>query len=172
MRNDRPGRRSTAPGSSEAAREVRGRRVLARAALVVLAAEGLYQGLWAQVAPRSFFEEFPGGKGWIAGDGPYNEHLARDVGGLVNGLAVVALIAAFTLSKPLLSATVAGWLVYALPHLGYHLAEPLHGEGAQSLNVLVLLSEVILPVVGLLGAPWGRSKDEVLTPAVTESVRL
>src|SRR3954464_2911879 len=71
---------------------VRGRRLLARAALILLAIAGLYQGVWAQLAPRSFYENFPGGEGWIAGDGPYNEHLVRDIGGLVNGLAVIAII--------------------------------------------------------------------------------
>jgi hypothetical protein len=150
--------RSTRIGSDVSSAEVgKGRRVLARAALILLAVAGLYQGLWAQLDPRSFFEEFPGGESWIAANGPYNEHLARDVGGLVNGLAVVAIIAAWTLSKPLLTATAAGWLVYALPHLGYHLAEPLNDAGMQSFNVLVLASQVVLPVLGLVGVAWARA---------------
>src|SRR5690348_13415732 len=57
------------------------RSTVARAALSLLAVLALYQGIWAQLAPRSFFEGFPGGMGWIATEGPYNEHLVRDVGG-------------------------------------------------------------------------------------------
>jgi hypothetical protein len=134
------------------------RRVVARVALILLAAAGLYQGVWAQVGPRSFFEDFPGGVSWIASDGAYNEHFARDIGGLVNGLAVVAIVAAWTLSKPLLAANALGWLVYALPHLGYHLAHPLDDAGMQALNVLVLGSQVVLPALGLLGASWRRGE--------------
>jgi hypothetical protein len=132
------------------------RRGVARVALLLLAAAGLYQGIWAQVAPRSFFEDFPGGMSWVAGDGPYNEHLTRDIGGLVNGLSVVAIVAAWSLSRTLLVANALGWLVYALPHLGYHLSQPLDEAGMQALNVLVLSSEIVLPVLGLLGASWGR----------------
>jgi hypothetical protein len=134
----------------------RARRIVARVALLLLAAAGLYQGLWAQVAPRSFFERFPDGMSWIAAEGPYNEHLARDIGGLVNGLSVVAILAAWSLSRPLLAANALGWLVYSLPHLGYHLSQPLDDASMQTLNVLVLGSEVVLPVVGLLGASRGR----------------
>ena len=91
------------------------------------------------------------------GHGPYNEHLVRDIGGLVNGLSVVAIVAAWSLSRPLLAANALGWSVYALPHLGYHLSHPLDDAGMQTLNVLVLGSEVVLPVLGLLGASWGAS---------------
>jgi hypothetical protein len=84
------------------------RKVVARGALLLLAAAALYQGVWAQLAPRSFFVDFPGGMSWVAGEGPYNEHLARDIGGLINGLAVVAIVAAWTLSRPLLLANALG----------------------------------------------------------------
>jgi hypothetical protein len=133
-----------------------GRRLVARVALLLLAVAGLYQGLWAQVGPRSFFEQFPGGMSWIAADGPYNEHLVRDIGGLVNGLSVVAIVAAWSLSRPLLVANALGWLVYALPHFAYHVSRPLDETGMQVQSVLVLSAEVVLPVIGLLGASWGH----------------
>jgi hypothetical protein len=134
----------------------KGRRLVARVALLLLAVAGLYQGLWAQVGPRSFFEQFPGGMSWIAADGPYNEHLVRDIGGLVNGLSVVAIVAAWSLSRPLLAANALGWLVYALPHFAYHVSRPLDESGMQVQSVLVLSAEVVLPVLGLLGASWGH----------------
>lgn len=132
----------------------------ARVALLLLAAAGLYQGLWAQVAPHSFFQYFPAGMGWVATEGPYNEHLVRDVGGLVNGLAVVALVAAWSPVRPLLVATGVGWLVYAVPHLVFHVRHPLPDSPSQAANVAVLAAEVVLPLLGLLGAtaPEGRHR--------------
>jgi hypothetical protein len=127
------------------------RRFIARVALLLLAGAALYQGVWAQLAPRSFYEQFPNGMSWVVGEGPYNEHLVRDIGGLVNGMAVVALVAAVTLSRPLLVTTAIAWLTYALPHLAFHVAHPLDEPGQQAVNVVVLCSEVLLPVVGLLG---------------------
>src|SRR3954453_16774928 len=164
MMLDRPELSAARPEDDTSPGEVgQVRRVVARVALILLAVAGLYQGVWAQVAPRSFFEDFPGGMSWVAGDGVYNEHLTRDIGGLVNGLAVVAIVAAWTLSKPLLAANALGWLVYALPHLGYQLGHPLDDGGMQALNDLVLGSQVGLPVLGLLGASW--RKRELPAPA-------
>ncbi|MEW9533993.1 hypothetical protein, partial [Microbispora sp. NPDC049125] len=37
------------------------RRLVARVALLLLAGAALYQGLWAQFAPRSFYDGFPNG---------------------------------------------------------------------------------------------------------------
>jgi hypothetical protein len=126
------------------------RRLVARVALLLLAAAALYQGVWAQFAPRSFYDDFPGGLGWVAVAGPYNEHLVRDVGGLVSGLGVLAIVTAVWLTTPLLVANAASWLVYSLPHFAFHVAHPLEEAPMQALNVVVLTSEVVLPMVGLL----------------------
>ena len=142
----------------------RARRFVARVALLLLAAAALYQGLWAQFAPRSFYDDFPAGLTWVAVDGPYNEHLVRDVGGQVNGLGAVALVAAFWMSTPLLIANAVGWLVYALPHFVYHVNHPLADASMQRLNVAVLISEVLLPVLGLLGiGTLGRRRHARMT---------
>jgi hypothetical protein len=138
---------STSTGGPRA----RARAGVARVALVLLAGAAFYQGIWAQVAPRSFYDDFPGGLSWVAGDGPYNEHFVRDIGGLADGLGVVALVAAWTLSSPLLVANAAGWLTYAVPHLVFHVVHPLDSGPMQAANVVVLSSQVLLPVVGLLG---------------------
>ena len=54
-----------------------------RVILWVTAALGLYVGAWAAGIPQSFYDSFPGlGFIWISVDGPYNEHLIRDVGSL------------------------------------------------------------------------------------------
>ena len=57
-------------------------------------------GAWAAFTPRSFYDDFPGlGQIWVAVDGPYNEHLVRDVGALNLALAVVSVCALLTLSR-------------------------------------------------------------------------
>lgn len=62
-------------------------------ALAYLSLTSAVVGVWAQFFPRAFYERFPGFGIWVAGDGPYNEHLIRDVGGLNLALAVLALLA-------------------------------------------------------------------------------
>ena len=55
-------------------------RTVARLGLAYLSAIALALGIWAGGAPRSFYENFPGlGMTWVSVDGPYNEHLVRDV---------------------------------------------------------------------------------------------
>ena len=61
-----------------------------RGILWALNALGAFVGAWALAAPRSFYDGFPmpGLLGaWVASDGPYNEHLVRDVGSLYLALA-------------------------------------------------------------------------------------
>lgn len=92
-----------------------------RIALAYLAIFSLQIGLWALLAPRSFFDDFPGfGRAWVRVDGPYNEHLVRDVGAL--NLAMVALLvaAAYTLSRQLVITAAVASLVWGVPHLLYH----------------------------------------------------
>jgi hypothetical protein len=153
----------TGPGHDQAAphQPARWRLVVGRASLVLLGAAALYQGVWAQMAPQSFFVSFPGGMSWVAREGPFNEHLTRDVGGLVNGLAVVALLAAWTVSSALTTANAIGWLVYAVPHFAYHVTHPLEDSHMQILNVGVLTGEIALPLLGLLAVlgrrQWGSA---------------
>ena len=58
--------------------------------LLLIAVGMLPVGVQAAFAPRSFFDDFPLGRGWIAQDGgAYNEHLVRDVGVLFLALVIV-----------------------------------------------------------------------------------
>jgi len=94
-----------------------------RVGLAVLAIQGAVLGVWAGFAPRSFYDDFPGlGRHWVMVDGPYNEHLVRDVGWLNLALTVVTVWAMVALARALVLATLVAWLVADLPHLGYHAA--------------------------------------------------
>jgi nucleoside-diphosphate-sugar epimerase len=93
----------------------------ARAGLVVLLLTGLGGGLWAQLSPSSFFTDFPLGRGWVAADGPYNEHLVRDYGGLNLALAVVTWAALRSRRSAHATTVALAWLAFAIPHFTYHL---------------------------------------------------
>lgn len=93
-----------------------------RIAFAYLTIFSLQIGLWALLAPRSFYDNFPGmGRVWISIDGPYNEHLIRDVGALNLALVVLFVAAAVSLSRNLVMTAAAASLAWGVPHLIYHL---------------------------------------------------
>lgn len=123
---------------------------LRRIALVVIAGGALLVGVWAQVFPRSFYDDFPGaGRIWVAVDGPYNEHLVRDVGGLQLALALVAIVALVTGS--LLVARLAGGaaLVFGVPHLVYH---SMHLDAFDTGDKLALIGSLALAALAAVVA--------------------
>lgn len=72
----------------------------------------LLAGLQQQFAPRAFYNGFPGfGRQWVSVDGPYNEHLPRDLGGANLALALVILVAVFRPSANLFRAIAVASLV-------------------------------------------------------------
>lgn len=118
-------------------------------------ATALSVGLWALLAPRSFYEDFPAaGRGWVSSIPPFNEHLVRDVGALNLALAVLLAYAALVLERRLVEISLVAWLVYAVPHFVYHLTEtgalPFFDDAA---NVAGLGLVVVLPLLLLFFLP-------------------
>ena len=128
-----------------------------RILLGILAAGAALVGAWAGFAPRSFYRDFPGtGHPWVSPDGPFNEHLVRDVGWLNLALALVAVVAAVSLARAAVVAAAGAAIVAGVPHLAYHVAHlDLFGTADQIGNVVSLS---IGPVLGaiLLGSTFGR----------------
>jgi hypothetical protein len=94
---------------------------LDRVLLVVLLATGLLLGVWATFFPASFYADFPGGgRAWVAADGPFNEHLVRDVGAGYLGMAVLALGALLRPVRELVLTAGVAFFVFGAPHLVYH----------------------------------------------------
>lgn len=122
--------------------------VWARIALGYLALVAIQIGVWAQFAPRSFYDDFPGlGRTWVSVDGPYNEHLVRDVGGLYLALSVLLVAAMITLSRTVIIAASVAVLVSGVPHFVYHVMNRdglSSGDLAMSLGGLALFAA--LPV--------------------------
>lgn len=130
------------------------RRLAPRLVLAYLAISGLFVGVWASVAPRSFFSDFPGlGHTWAAPDGRYNEHLVRDVGDLNLALVVVTIAACIWFSRVLAMSAALAWIVYSAPHLAYHafnLGVVSSGDRVAeivSLSVPILLAGFVLVTV-------------------------
>src|SRR5204863_9093052 len=97
--------------------------------LIAMPVGGVLVGAWALFAPESFYRDFPGlGRHWVSVDGPFNEHLLRDVGGLNLALALITAVAAWRLGPTMIRAVCAGWLVYSVPHALYHAG---HGSGLE-----------------------------------------
>src|SRR3712207_3141499 len=112
--------------------------------------------MWQMFWPESFFRDFPGwGRHWVSVDGPYNEHLLRDVGQGNLAFGVVALVALLTGSVWLARATGLAAVVANVPHQLYH-QEHLHVLETTSDEVLqtITLTLVSLAAVLLAAVPF------------------
>ena len=125
---------------------------LQRTVLLILAATGAYTGPWASIAPRGFYDSFPGfDRVWVAVDGPYNEHLIRDVGATYTALFVLSIIAAVSLQPVAVMLAGWTWLVFGALHLSYHLPHLDElGTTDQVLNVIALGGSLVLAALLVL----------------------
>ena len=114
-----------------------------------MAAVAAYVGCWATFAPQSFYDSFPGGgRHWVAMDGPFNEHLVRDVGGLYLALLVLSVGVALRPAPGVVRLTGLVWLAFSVPHLAYHTAHlGMFSRSDQVLNVVGLGGAVVLGLV-------------------------
>src|SRR5215212_8453227 len=77
-----------------------------RLVLLALALSAAFVGLWALLAPASFYAGFPGAaRHWVPVDGPFKEHLVRDVGALNCALCVLSLVALLRPERAVVRAT-------------------------------------------------------------------
>jgi hypothetical protein len=127
-----------------------------RAVLGILGAIQLTDGLYALFAPRSFYEDFPLGRGWVEALPSYNEHLVRDVGSLFLATAVVLFAAAIWTERRLVLIALVSFLTFSVPHFIYHVLNLGPYDTADAIgNVVSLLFTVIAPLVvigGILSA--------------------
>ncbi len=125
--------------------------------LLALNAVGLVStAVWPLVSPQGFYDNFPGGGyHWIDINGPYNEHFLRDFGALNASVLLVVLYAAWKLAPALVQAAGLALVVYALPHVIYHLAHldvyGSAGEKIAAVSPLILqgLSGIVVFALGL-----------------------
>ncbi len=124
-----------------------------RYGLLALAVGQIGSGAWALLAPRSFYDDFPGGgRSWVSPLGPYNEHMTIDYGALSLGIVIVVVKAAIVLERRLVLVAIAGYLGWSVPHFLWHMANlgP-YDSTDTALNIVTLTLTVAVPL--LLIAP-------------------
>lgn len=131
-----------------------------RVVLLLLATSQLVIGLWAVIAPRDFYDRFPGvGAPWVAVDGPYNVHLVTDAGAGFFATGVALLLAGLWLRQSAVLVALAAYVAHALPHAAYHLRAPAEAlaladqVASTAPMVLSVLVATGLLVAWLRGAP-------------------
>jgi nucleoside-diphosphate-sugar epimerase len=141
--------------------------LLARLGLLILALTTLELGVWATLAPQSFFNSFPGGgRHWVAADGPFNEHLVRDFGGLNLALGLLLVVALVVGTRLLVTTAAGAYLLFAVPHFLYHLFNLQVFDTADKVaNVFSLALTVVIPIVVIVAA-------QRTTPASSSSASL
>ena len=134
-------------------------RAVVRVALGLLALSQAVVGVWALLAPQSFYDGFPAaGHAWVALLPPYNEHLVRDVGGLSLAMTVVLVAAAWWLDRRLAWVAVIAFAVWTVPHAAFHVT---HLEGFTSVDATLqtlgfVLQLGVTAVIAVVLARSGR----------------
>jgi hypothetical protein len=125
-----------------------------RAGLVLLAVLNGGQGIWAYLAPRSFYDGVP----TVSRYPPFSQHFATDFGGLQLAMMVVMGAAALLMERHLVITALIAFLVYALTHLIFHLTHLMGMTGsALVLNTAGLGVVAAIPAVLLIIAARGGS---------------
>jgi hypothetical protein len=129
------------------------RRRWLRAGLIFLAFTPAVLAAWILTAPRSFYDDFPGGgREWVSALPPYNEHLLRDFGAANLGFLLLLVAAAVLLERRLVQVALVAYAASTLPHLIYHATttetlsttDNVLSLGGQALTVLLPLGLLFL----------------------------
>jgi hypothetical protein len=109
------------------------------------------------IAPRTFYDDFPGWAQWVSALPPYNEHLIRDFGAAGLGLAVVAGLAAIWLDRRLVQAAAVAIFAAGLPHAIYHsTTTEAYSTGSNIASLGALYLQTLLPLAVLYLATGAR----------------
>jgi hypothetical protein len=117
-----------------------------RYGLLVIAFAQLGATLQALLAPRSFYNDFPLGRGWVHAYPAYNDHLIYDYGAYTLGAVVALVIAAIWLDRRVVQLATVSWLVSATIHLVNHVVTvDRYGTGDAVANLTGLFLFVAIP---------------------------
>jgi hypothetical protein len=127
------------------------RRPALRALLAALAVAAAVPGLWALLAPRAFFDDFPGSGHWVAKLPAYNAHLISDVGAFYLAFALLFAWAALRPAQALVVPLCIAWSAFSALHLFFHVTH-LDGFGtadavAQTISLAAVLAAGVAAAV-------------------------
>ncbi|OXM46812.1 hypothetical protein [Amycolatopsis alba] len=142
-------------------------RTITRVLLVVFGLVELPVGLWPLLSPDGFYRDFPGFRtGWVAMDGPFNEHLLRDFGGLNLALAAILIGAAVIGTTAVARLAALATFLFGLPHFLYHLGHVSHFEPVDQVLIVAMTAlGAVLPLVLVLIPSRVSIPEEGPTPA-------
>ena len=127
-------------------------RTITRVLLIVFGLVEAPVGLWPLISPTGFYQDFPGFRhGWVAMDGPFNEHLIRDFGGLTLALAALLIGAAVIGTTSVARLAAVALFLFGAPHFSYHLGHVEHFERVDQVLIIATTGlGVLLPLLVLL----------------------
>ena len=117
-----------------------------RLGLFVIAFAQLGATLQALLAPKSFYYDFPLGRGWVEAYPAYNEHFIYDYGAYTLGALVALVLAGIWLDRRVVQLAIISWLIGASIHFVYHAVTiDRFGTGDAIANMAGLLVFIVLP---------------------------
>ena len=141
----------------------------------MLAVPQLVIGIWAMLAPHSWYQSFPGVEPHlISADPPYNAHLATDAGIGFFCTGVGLLVAAAWGRRSGVWVALVTFLAFALPHALYHAGHKAPGlsDGDDVREVLFLFFGVAVRRRAGVGSMESRGgPDPILGPGVLRTLR-
>jgi hypothetical protein len=125
------------------------------AGLWIMGLFGMYAGVQQQFLPRVFYDQFPGfGMAWVSPDGPFNEHLMRDLGGANLALTFLIFLAIARPTAYLVRGVAIATLVAQAPHFVYHALhlDLLPSTFERALQTATLGLALLIPVLILIAS--------------------
>jgi hypothetical protein len=107
-------------------------------------------GLVATLAPRTFYDYVP----WVDLAPPFSDHLMRDYGAMNLALGLVTVVAAITMDRRMVRTALVGYLLFAVPHLLFHVTHHDHYTASQALGETTALTIAVLLPLALLALTW------------------
>lgn len=120
------------------------------ALLGLLAVPNVAAGLWGVIAPRHWFDHFPGrAPRLVAAHPPFNEHLATDAAAGLLAVGVAATIALVLRHRGVTLTAMATVFTFSAPHALFHLTHPsdLLRTGEQFVNDATLIGATLAAAV-------------------------
>ncbi len=149
--------------------EISQHRGVIRFGLIYLAIAIGLVAAWILIAPRHFYDEFPGPSQWVSALPPYNEHLVRDFGSAGLGLAVLAALAAARMERRLVQVAAIALFIGSLPHAIYHsTTTEAYSTADNVLSLGGLYLQVLLPAL-ILYLASGRRQEPVPPPSTASA---
>ena len=117
-----------------------------RAGVWFLTVVEILVGLVATLAPQAFYDHVP----WVNLMPPFSEHLMRDYGAMNLALALIFVVAATTMQRRLVRLALVAYLLFAIPHLIFHVMHLENFTMAAAVAQTTLLTLAVLLPIALL----------------------